>query len=152
MAKPVDLLRYRRACAALDKIVAHHPELRQGGGKWADNLQELDRMTQTTVAERVKAFRSRKRADGWKQTTVYLSPDAQARLTALQQQFPGYSVNDLINLALVRDSRLIDPAGSYQTTQQAAPSPASGRQNVMATDSHETIMNRDATDSHETDG
>ena len=99
MNQVVDLPRYRRACAALDQLVADHPELCQGGGRWSDNLEELDRMT-TPVNERMQAYRERLRDRGHKQVAMFLSESATVRLDELRKQFPDITIGEIVGVAL----------------------------------------------------
>ena len=84
MSKIVSL-RTRRALVALDKLAAAHPERCQGIGHW-DETTVRKIVMGTPGKERSRAFRSRMKDRGWKQTNVYLSPDAQDRLRELQQE------------------------------------------------------------------
>lgn len=101
MNKVVDLVRARKALTELDRLVAEHPErCKRGGPKWADNLEELDKLTMgTPVKTRIKDYRARLRAKGYKASTVYLSGPAHERLLRLSQQ-AGLAYGDLIGLAL----------------------------------------------------
>lgn len=101
MSKTVNLERARNALAELDRLVAEHPEhCNSNGPKWADNLDELDRMTMgTPVKQRIKDYRARLRVKGYKAATLYLPagvPDTMARLS----QQTGLTYGDLVALAL----------------------------------------------------
>ena len=97
----VDMGRVRKALAELDKLVAEHPELcNRNGPKWADHLPELEKLTMgTPVKQRIKDYRARLRAKGYRSTTVYLSAAAHERLLRLSQQ-AGLSYGDLLGRAL----------------------------------------------------
>lgn len=97
----VDMGRVRKALSELDKLVAEHPELcDRNGPRWADNLDELDKLTMGTPAKtRIKDYRARLRAKGYKAATVYLTATAHERLLRLSQQ-AGLAYGDLIGLAL----------------------------------------------------
>ncbi len=99
--KVIDLTRARNALAELDRLAAEHPErCNQGGPKWADNLPELDKLTMgTPVKTRIKDYRARLRAKGYKASTVYLSATTHERLLRLSQQ-ARLAYGDLIGLAL----------------------------------------------------
>ena len=99
----VDLVRVRTALAELDRLAAEHPERCNGNGpKWADHLPELDKLTMgTPVKQRIKDYRARLRAKGYKASTVYLSAAAHDRLLRLSQQ-GGLTYGDLVALALER--------------------------------------------------
>ena len=99
--KTIDLPRVQRALAVLDKLVLEHPELCSGDGpRWADNLQELDKMTMgTPVKQRMAEYRSRLRAKGYKGTTINLPTATHERLERLSQQ-AGLTYGELVTLAL----------------------------------------------------
>lgn len=101
--KVVDLDRVRKALSALDRIAAEHPELcNPDGPRWADNLDELDRLTMgTPVKQRIRNYRARLRAKGYKATTVYLTADGHDRLLRLSAQ-TGLAYGDLISQALAQ--------------------------------------------------
>ena len=101
MNKIVDLVRARKALTELDRLAAEYPErCNWGGPKWADNLDELDKLTMgTPVKTRIKDYRARLRAKGYKASTVYLSAATHERLLRLSQQ-AGLAYGDLIGLAL----------------------------------------------------
>lgn len=113
----IDLPRVRRALSALDQIAAEHPELRQGSGRWADHLEELDRMTKP-AKNRMQAYRARLRERGWRQVAMFLNPEALARLDQLRQQHPDSSIGELVSAALVLEQRdvdqVINPTADYQ--------------------------------------
>ncbi len=101
MSKVVDLPRVRRALSALDKIALDHPDLCQGGGgRWSENLEELDRITQPTK-NRMQAYRARMRERGWRQVAMFLSPDAYACLGQLRDQYPDKAIGELVSDALL---------------------------------------------------
>ena len=116
MARVADLPRIRRARIALDKLAADNPERCQRIGRWDE--QNTREIIMTPVRERSRAYRSRMKEKGWKQTNVYLSPDAQERLKELQQQYPAQSIGELVSAALVADQRSVDrvihPTADYQ--------------------------------------
>lgn len=95
----IDLDRYRRACAELDRLVIEHPELCQGHGRWSDHVEELDRMT-TPVNERMTAYRERLRDRGYKQVAMFLSPSSIAVLDQLRARFPDLTLGDIVGVAL----------------------------------------------------
>ncbi len=99
MTQIVDLPRYRRACAALDQLVSDHPELRQGGGRWSDNLEELDSMTKPMNA-RMQAYRDRLRDRGMKQVAMLLSPADTKRLDSLREKYPDMTIGEIVGAAL----------------------------------------------------
>jgi hypothetical protein len=97
----VDLARVRNALAELDRLVAEHPErCNRNGPKWADHLPELDKLTMgTPVKQRIKDYRARLRAKGYKAATLYLPAGIPDRLAQLSQQ-TGLTYGDLVALAL----------------------------------------------------
>ena len=103
MNKIVDLVRVRKALTELDRLAAEHPErCNRDGPKWADNLDELDKMTMGTPTKtRIKEYRARLREKGYKASTVYLTAATHERLLRLSQQ-AGLAYGDLIGLALAQ--------------------------------------------------
>ena len=98
MNRPVDLPRVRRALAELDRLVAEHPALCQGGEHWADHLNALEEaLVGTPTNERMKAYRRRLREQGRRRVSVFLTPEADAVLLTLRSQHPGMTVNDIIS-------------------------------------------------------
>ena len=97
----VDMGRVRKALSELDRLAAEHPELcNPSGPRWADNLDELDKLTMgTPVKTRIKDYRARLRAKGYRAATVYLTAAAHERLLRLSQQ-ADLAYGDLIGLAL----------------------------------------------------
>ena len=104
----VDLTRVRKALAELDRLVAEHPERCNGDGpRWADHLSELDRLTMgTPVKQRIKDYRARLLAKGYKASTVYLPAAAHERLLRLSQR-DGLAYGDLLALALEHYEHLL---------------------------------------------
>ena len=97
----VDMGRVRKALSELDRLAAEHPELcSPSGPRWADNLDELDKLTMgTPVKTRIRDYRARLRAKGYRAATVYLTAAAHERLLRLSQQ-ADLAYGDLIGLAL----------------------------------------------------
>lgn len=106
----VDLARVRNALAELDRLVAEHPErCNRNGPKWADHLPELDKLTMgTPVKQRIKDYRARLRAKGYKAATLYLPAGVQDTMARLSQQ-TGLTYGDLVALAL--EHLETDPSG-----------------------------------------
>ena len=98
----VDMGRVRKALSELDRLAAEHPELcNPSGPRWADNLDELDKLTMgTPVKTRIKDYRARLRAKGYRGVMVYLTADGYDRLARLSQHKGGVAYGDLIGLAL----------------------------------------------------
>ena len=129
----VDLVRVRNALAELDRLVADHPErCNRNGPKWADHLPELDKLTMgTPVKQRIKDYRARLRAKGYKAATIYLPDGIPDRLAQLSQE-TGLPYGDVVALALDcyehrHDGMLIDPPNCTYTPPapyQADPLPA----------------------------
>lgn len=116
----VDLVRVRNALAELDRLVADHPErCNRNGPKWADHLPELDKLTMgTPVKQRIKDYRARLRAKGYKAATIYLPDGIPDRLAQLSQE-TGLPYGDVVALALDcyehrQDGMLIDPPAEYK--------------------------------------
>lgn len=105
MVRPIDLPRARRALAELDRIAAEHPELCRGGERWADNLDELERAMGTPAKIRTAAYKSRLREKGYKQISIFLSPQAQERLAELAENAPERSIGDIISDVLAEKAR-----------------------------------------------
>ena len=105
----VDMGRVRKALSELDKLVAEHPELcDRNGPRWADNLDELDKLTMgTPVKTRIKDYRARLRAKGYRAATVYLDSPTHALLLRLSQE-RGLAYGDLIGLALSHYAGTLD--------------------------------------------
>ena len=97
MNRPIDLPRARRALAELDRIAAEHPELCRGGERWADNIDALERAMGTPAKIRTAAYKGRLREKGYKQISVFLSPQAQERLAKLAENAPDKSIGDIIS-------------------------------------------------------
>lgn len=98
MPRPVDLPRIRRALSKLDRIATEHPELCQGGARWADNLDALETaIVGTPAKERSAAYKARLREKGYRQISAFLSPEAQDRLKKLITDYPNRSVGDIIS-------------------------------------------------------
>ena len=95
--KPIDLPRVQRARNALAQVVKQHPRLKQGGGRWEENLEELKRVMGTPATERVRQYRTRLRQQGRVRVSVFLTPDAHTALMALRSQNPGVNTNDLVS-------------------------------------------------------
>ena len=105
MVRPIDLPRARRALAELDRIAAEHPELCRGGERWADNLDALERAMGTPAKIRTAAYKSRLREKGYKQISIFLSPQAQERLAELAENAPERSIGDIISDVLAEKAR-----------------------------------------------
>lgn len=102
MPRAVDLPRIQRALAKLDQIAANHPELCQGEAKWADNLDMLESIVMGTPAkDRSAAYKARLRAKGYRQVSLFLTPEAHARLEKLVSSQPGRSVGEIVSDILV---------------------------------------------------
>lgn len=121
MNKIVDLVSARKALTELDRLAAEHPErCNRGGPKWADNLDELDKLTMgTPVKTRIKDYRTRLREKGYKASTVYLTAAAHERLRGLSQQV-GLAYGDLIGLALEQYEVPRQPAHDEDAEDRAA--------------------------------
>lgn len=105
----VDLPRVRRALTALDAIAADQG-LRPGSGHFTE--EDVRAMVGgSSVTERQRTFRERKRAAGWVRRGINLPPDAQAALAAIRAR-DGVTVDEAVRLALLRwaggDARGVD--------------------------------------------
>jgi hypothetical protein len=100
---PIDLPRVLAARAELDRLAAQHPErCGRGGPQWADNLEELDRLTMgTPTKERVAKHRERLRASGYQAVTVNLPPGAHETLKRMAGE-QGLTYGDLLARALAQ--------------------------------------------------
>lgn len=107
MPRPIDLPRIRRALANLDRIAAEHPDYCQGQGQW--NEAEVKKIMGTPTPERMKAYRARLRAQGWKQVAMFLSPEAVNRLDELRRQFPEKSTGEIVSDALTDHAQETPP-------------------------------------------
>lgn len=103
MPRPIDLPRIRRALANLDRIAARHPEYCQHQGEWDE--AEVKKLMGTPTTERMKAYRGRLRAQGWKQVAMFLSPEAVSRLEELRREFPEKSIGEIVSDALTNHAQ-----------------------------------------------
>lgn len=102
MGSLIDLQRVHRALANLDCIAKAHPELKQGEGKWSNNLDVLESaIVGTPAKDRTAAYKARLRAKGYRQVTLFLSPDAHVQLRKLTTANPDLSVGEIVSDILI---------------------------------------------------
>lgn len=103
MAGTVDLPRIQRALANLDRLAKNHPELKQGGAKWGNNLDALESaIVGTPAKDRVAAYKKRLHEKGYKRVTIFLAPAAQAKLEKLIAANPGQSIGEIVSDVLIK--------------------------------------------------
>ena len=105
MNAPVDFEAVKQSRAALAALVQQHPELRQGSGTWANNLDILEDIIMTPGKTRMAKNRAKQQEKGLKAVTVFLTPEAQQRLNALMAERPDATMGEIISEALTREAR-----------------------------------------------
>lgn len=101
MPRPIDLPRIRSALSELDRIATEHPELRQCDVRLANNIDALETaIVGTPAKDRSAAYKNRLREKGYRQVSIFLSPEAQTRLKQLIADYPNRSVGDVVSSAL----------------------------------------------------
>lgn len=95
--KPIDLASIRDALAELDRLAKEHPELCGNGPTWT--IEEVEEIV-TPTKDRMKAFRERRAADGYRRITFYADPQTHAALCALRTANTGKTVDEIISAAL----------------------------------------------------
>ena len=105
MNAPVDFEAVKQSRAALAALAQQHPELCQGSGTWANNLNVLEDIIMTPGKTRMARYRAKQQEKGLKAVTVFLTPEAQRRLNALMGERPDATMGEIISEALVREAR-----------------------------------------------
>lgn len=105
MNAPVNFEAVKQSRAALAALAQQHPELCQGSGTWANNLNTLEDMIMTPGKTRMAKYRARQQEKGLKTVTVFLTPAAQQRLKAIMAERPDATMGEIISEALVREAR-----------------------------------------------
>ena len=101
MNAPVDFEAVKQSRAALAALVQQHPELCQGSGTWANNLDTLEDIIMTPGKTRMAKYRAKQKARGMKTINIFLTPEAQAALNQLQAEHPDATMGDIITDALL---------------------------------------------------
>ena len=96
----VDFEAVKTARAELAELAKQHPELCQGSGTWANNLDTLEDMIMTPGKTRMAKYRARQQEKGLKTVTVFLTPAAQQRLNAIMAERPAATMGEIISEAL----------------------------------------------------
>ena len=105
MNTPVDFEAVRQSRAALAALVQQHPELCQGSGTWANNLDTLEDIIMTPGKTRMAKYRAKQQEKGLKTVTVFLTLEAQQRLNARMAERPDATMGAIISEALTREAR-----------------------------------------------
>ena len=105
MNTPVDFEAVRQSRAALAALAQQHPELCQGDGTWANNLDTLEDIIMTPGKTRMAKYRANQKARGMKTINIFLTPEAQAALSRRQSERPDATMGEIISEALVREAR-----------------------------------------------
>ena len=89
---------------------AENPDRFGGEGpRWADNLEELDRLTMSAPAkQRVLEYRQRLRERGYRVQTINMPPEAHERLRRLAQQ-TNLAYGELVAVALEKYEKEATP-------------------------------------------
>lgn len=104
MNAPVDFEAVKQSRAVLAALVQQHPELCQGNGAWANNLDILEDIIMTPGKTRMKKYRAKQQAKGLKAVNIFLTPEAQQRLNILMAERPDATMGEIISEALMREA------------------------------------------------